>query len=163
MLVNFVSGFRLELMYISLIVNIRLNLNHLHGSRSLYCCHNSSKSLFLFESESTEFECNVKVRQASNRCKRVLEAAKLEYATKKKESIPSQKLGSRDFWRIANSVLNMVNLLYLLYSTARRCCLLQLIKQNCLLKTFLRSLILMTRVSLYLLFLLELIRWLKRS
>ena len=75
-------------------------------SRSLYCCHNSSKSLFLFESESTEFECNVKVRQASNRCKRVLEAAKLEYATKKKESIPSQKLGSRDFWRIANSVLN---------------------------------------------------------
>ena len=27
-----------------------------------------------------------------------------------------------------------VNLLYLLYSTARRCCLLHLIKQNCLLR-----------------------------
>ena len=37
-----------------------------------------------------------------------------------------------------------VNLLYLLYSTARRCCLPHLINQNCLLKTFLRTLILMT-------------------
>ena len=36
----------------------------------------------------------------------VLEAAKFAYATKTKESITSQKLGSRDFWRIANSVLN---------------------------------------------------------
>ena len=37
-----------------------------------------------------------------NRCKRVLEAAKLPCATKTKESITS----SRDFWQIANSVLN---------------------------------------------------------
>ena len=50
-----------------------------------------------------------------------------------------------------------VNLLYLLYSTVQRCCLLQLIKQNCLLKTFLRTLILMTQVSLYLFSFLELI------
>ena len=48
----------------------------------------------------------VKFRQASNRCKRVLDAAKLAYANKTKESITSQKLGSRDFWRLANSVLN---------------------------------------------------------
>ena len=48
----------------------------------------------------------VKFRQVSNRCKRVLEAAKLAYANKTKGSIPSQKLGSHDFWRIANSVLN---------------------------------------------------------
>ena len=40
------------------------------------------------------------------RCKRVFEAAKLAYANKTKESITSQKLGSHDFWRIANSVLN---------------------------------------------------------
>ena len=51
-------------------------------------------------------ESKAKFRQASNHCKRVLEAAKLAYATKTKESITSQKLGSRDFWRIANSVLN---------------------------------------------------------
>ena len=50
-------------------------------------------------------DSKVKFRQASNRCKRVLEAAKLEYANKTKESITSQKLGSRDLWRIANSVL----------------------------------------------------------
>ena len=51
-------------------------------------------------------ESNVKFRQASNHCKRVLEAAKLAYATKTKESITSLKLGSWDFWRIANSLLN---------------------------------------------------------
>ena len=48
----------------------------------------------------------VKSSQASNHCKRVVEAAKFAYANKTKESITSQKLGSRDFWRIANSVLN---------------------------------------------------------
>ena len=47
----------------------------------------------------------VKFRQASNYCKSVLEAAKLVYANKTKDSITSRKLGSRDFWRIANSVL----------------------------------------------------------
>ena len=41
-------------------------------------------------------DSKVKFRQASNRCKRVLEAAKLAYANKTKESITSQKLGSRD-------------------------------------------------------------------
>ena len=52
------------------------------------------------------FDSKEKLRQASNRCKRVLEAAKLAYANKTKESITSQKLGSREFWGIANSVLN---------------------------------------------------------
>ena len=42
-----------------------------------------------------------------------------------------------------------VNLLYFLDATAWRCCLLHLIKQNCLLKTFLRNIILMTQVSLF--------------
>ena len=42
-------------------------------------------------------DSKVKFRQASNRCKRVFEAAKLAYANKTKESISSQKLGSRDF------------------------------------------------------------------
>ena len=53
---------------------------------------------------SSEFK--VKFRQASNRFKRVFEAAKLAYANKTNESITSQKLGSRDFWRIAYSILN---------------------------------------------------------
>ena len=40
----------------------------------------------------------VKFREASNHCKRVLEAAKLAYANKTKEPINSQKLGSHGFW-----------------------------------------------------------------
>ena len=59
----------------------------------------------LYQREKSS-DSKVKFRQASNRCKRVLEAAKLAYANKTKESIISQKPGSRDFWRIANSVLN---------------------------------------------------------
>ena len=51
-------------------------------------------------------ESKVNFRQASNRCKRVLEAVQLAYANKTKESISSQKLGSQDFWPIANSALN---------------------------------------------------------
>ena len=74
-------------------------------------------------------ESKVKFRQASNLWKRVLEAAKLTYASKTKESITSQKRGSRDFWQIA----------------------------NCFLKIFLRTLILVTLVCLYLFSLLELI------
>ena len=42
-------------------------------------------------------ESKVRFRQASNRCKRVLEASKLAYADKTKESITSQELGSRVF------------------------------------------------------------------
>ena len=48
-----------------------------------------------------------------------------------------------------------VNLLYLLYSVAQKCCLLLLIKQNSLLKSFLRTQFLMTQVFLYLFSLLE--------
>ena len=51
-------------------------------------------------------DSEVKFRQARNRCKRFIETAKVLYANKTKESIISQKVGSRDFWRIANSVLN---------------------------------------------------------
>ena len=59
----------------------------------------------LYQREKSS-DSKIKFRQASNRWKRVLEAAKLIYANETKESITSQKLGSRDFWRIANSLLN---------------------------------------------------------
>ena len=61
---------------------------------------------FRLYQQNKSSESKAKFRQASNRCERVLEAAKLAYATKTKESITSQKLGSWDFWQIANSVLN---------------------------------------------------------
>ena len=50
-----------------------------------------------------------------------------------------------------------VNLLYFLCLITQRCFLLHLINQNCLLITFLRTLILITRVSFYLFSPLELI------
>ena len=54
--------------------------------------------------KSSDFK--VKFRQANNHYKRVLEAAKLAYANNIKESITFLKLGSSDFWRIANNVLS---------------------------------------------------------
>ena len=48
----------------------------------------------------------LKFRHGSNCCKKVLEAAKLAYANKAKESITSHKLGPPDVWRIASSVLS---------------------------------------------------------
>ena len=48
----------------------------------------------------------VQFRQASNHCKRVLEASKFAYAPTTKESITSQKLDSQDFWQISNSLFN---------------------------------------------------------
>ena len=61
---------------------------------------------FRLYQQNKSSESKVKFKRASNRCKRVLEAAKLAYASKTKESITSQKLGYQDFWQIANSVLN---------------------------------------------------------
>ena len=59
----------------------------------------------LYQREKSS-DSKVKFRQANDHCQMVLEAAKLAYANKTKDSITSQKLGSHDFWRIANSVLN---------------------------------------------------------
>ena len=74
-------------------------------------CHSHSPALLDFAAaivhrnhfmglyqQNKSSESIVKFRQASNLCKRVLEAAKLAYANKTKESITSQKLGSLDFW-----------------------------------------------------------------
>ena len=65
-------------------------------------------------------------------------------------------LALRTFCELSIVLSTKINLLYLLYSTAQRCCLLHLIKQNCLPKTFLRTLILMNQVSFYLFSLLDL-------
>ena len=53
---------------------------------------------FHLQQQNKSSESKVKFRQASNHYKSVLEAAKLAYSTKTKESITSEKLGSRDSW-----------------------------------------------------------------
>ena len=52
---------------------------------------------FRLYQQNRSSESKVKFRQASNCCKRVLEAGKLAYAAKTKESITSQTLGPREF------------------------------------------------------------------
>ena len=111
---------------------------------------------FLLYQKDKSSNSKVKFRQACNCCQRVLEAAKLACANKTKESIP-RNLALVIFGELPIVFSTKVNLLYLLYTTARRCFILHLIKKNCLLKTFLRTLILMTQLSLYLFSLLELI------
>ena len=62
---------------------------------------------FRFYQKNKSSDSKVKFRpQASNHYKRVLETARLSYANETKESITSQKLGSWDFWRIPNIVLD---------------------------------------------------------
>ena len=61
---------------------------------------------FRLYQQNKSSESKVKFRQAGNRCKRVLEAAKLAYATKTRVHHFPEIFGSQDFWRIANSVLN---------------------------------------------------------
>ena len=72
---------------------------------SSLCCAIVHRNHFRLYQQNKSFESKVKFRQASNCCKRVLEAPNL-HVTKTKDSITSQKLGSRDIWWIANSVVN---------------------------------------------------------
>ena len=112
---------------------------------------------FVCINQNKSSESKGKFKQASNCCKRVLKIAKLACATKKKTMSLPRNLALATFSKLLIVFSIHINLLYLLYSTDHRCCLMQLIKQNCLLNTFLRTLILMTLVSPYLLSLLELI------
>ena len=98
LLVNFVGGFRLELMYISL-RKYQVN-SHSSPWFSAACAAaivHRNHFFHLYQTEKSS-DSKVKFRKASNCCKKVLEAAKLAYAKKAKESITSQKLGPRDFW-----------------------------------------------------------------
>ena len=104
---NSVSGFWLELMYISLIKSIRSSFTHLPlFSAACAAAIVHRNHFFRLYQKDKSSESKVKFRQASNHCKTILEAAKLAYDNKTKESITSQKLGSWNFWQIANSVLN---------------------------------------------------------
>ena len=78
-----------------------------------YVCNSTEADSWLVKLEnessglnSKSSESKVKFRQASNHCNRVLEATKLAYANKTKDSITYPKLGFWDFWENANSILN---------------------------------------------------------
>ena len=158
LLVNFVSGFSLELMYIPRHkYQVKPHSSPWFSAACAAAIVHRNHFIRLYQQNKSS-ESKVKFRQASNCCKRVFEAAKLAYATKTKESISlPRNLALGTFGRLLTVSSTKVNLLYLLYSTDWRCCLLHLIKQNYLLKAFPRTQVLMTLVSLYLFSLLELI------
>ena len=85
LLMNFVSGFRLELMYMSLIVSIRSSLTHWFPYFSAACAAAIVHRNHFFRLHQQNKK--VKFRQASNRCKRVLEAAKLNMLIKQKSPL----------------------------------------------------------------------------
>lgn len=87
---------------------------------------------------------------ASNLCKMALEAAKLVYTSKTRDSITSQKLDSCDFLQTDNSFLNNGKsaLQFNLYLQVLEFCHLHPIKQSYLLKSFCEFIIMMTQVSL---------------
>ena len=86
------------------------------------------------------------LKQSSDRlviiAKRFLKLPNLHILIKRKSPSLPRNLALSDSWQIVNSVAK-VNLLHICYSSLQGCCILHLIKQNCFLKTFLTTLILM--------------------
>ena len=157
LLVNFLGRFKLDLMYTSIIENIRSSFIYLHNFQLLV--------LLPYFIEITFFLCTKgenlltqKFRQTSNRLsKGFLKLSNLHVLIKQKSLLLRRNFALVTSGKLLIVFSTQVNLLYVLYSTIQRCCLLHLIKQSCLLKNFLCTLILMTQVSVYLFSLVELI------
>ena len=116
--------------------------------RSFCYCHSSWKSFFGLYQQNKSSESKVKFRRLVITVKGFLKLQNLHILLKQKNPSLTRNFVLGTFGKSLIVFSTKVNLLYLLYSVAQRCCLLPLIKQNCLLKTFLRTLILITRVSL---------------
>ena len=118
---------RLELIYISLIGNISNVLFISMIFRCLCCCYSSE----IHQQNEYFF---YKFRQAnSNFSKRVFEAAKL-ILIKERRILLTRNLGLATFGELLIVFSVKINLLDLLFLTRVRCCVLQMIKQSCLLK-----------------------------
>ena len=73
---------------------------------SLHCCHSSQKSFFRLHQKNKSSESNLSSERLVIVAKGFLKLLHLHVLLKKKESITSLKLGSRDLWRIAKSIVN---------------------------------------------------------
>ena len=150
LLVNFLSDFRLELMHISLIVSIRSNLTHLDFQQLLLLPYFIKINFFICTNRINLLN----LKQNSDRpviiAKGFLKLPNVGMLLKQKSPSLLRNVA-------LGTLPTKVNLLHLLYSMAQKCCLLHFIKQNDLLKFFIITLILMTWLSLYLFFVLELI------
>ena len=97
---NFVSGFRLDVYIPHRKYQIKPHSSPWFSAACAAAIVHRNHFFLLYQEDKSY--STVKLRQASNHCKRVLAAAKLAYANNTKESITSQKLGSQDFWQIGN-------------------------------------------------------------
>ena len=122
LLVNFVSGFRLELMYISL----SWSLTCLHGFSTACAAAIVHRNHFLrFYQQNKSSESKIKFGQASNRCNRVLKAAKLVYANKQKSPLFPKNLALENYGQLLIAFSTKVYLIHLFYSIGGRCRLLR--------------------------------------
>ena len=86
------------------------------------------RNQFCLCQQSNSSGSKLKFRQASNHFEKVLETAKLAYANKIEGAITSKKLGSRNFWRLVNSILS--KLIYLLYLMNQGCFTVKNLSEN---------------------------------
>ena len=99
LLVNFVSGFRLELMYIFLIVSIRSSLTHLHSFQQLVLLLQFIEIFFCLYQQIKSSEFKLKFRQASNCSKGFVKMPNLQMLIKKRPSLP-RNLALRTFGKL---------------------------------------------------------------
>ena len=153
LLANFLSGFRLKSMYISRIVSITSSTTTWFSACVAVTVH-KNHFFYLYHQNL------MNLKESSSRlvvaAKRFLKLLNLHMLLKQMNPSLPRNLAVETHGELLIVLSTKVNLLYLFYSTASKCCLLHLIKQNCLRKTYQGTLILMTRVSIYLFSLLEL-------
>ena len=150
---NFLSGFRLELMYISFIVSIRSSLTHLHGFQLLVLPPQFIEiTFFVYTNRINLLNLNESSDNLVILAKGFLKLPNLHMLMKLKSLKLPRNLAPGNFGELLIVFTTNVNLLCLPYSTTQRCYLLHLIKQPFPLKTFIRTLILLTQVFLVRLF-----------
>ena len=152
LLVKFVSRFRLELYIPHHKCPVKPHSSPWFSAAcAVAIVHRNLFFFFRLHQQNKSSESEVKFRQANIVAKGLLKLPNLHVLIKQKNPSLPRNLALGTFGTFRLSVFSTkVNLLYLVYPTTRRCCLLHLIKQNRFLKTSLGTLILMTQVSLYL-------------
>ena len=163
LLLNFVSGSRLELMCIPLMVNIRSSVIYLHGVKLLlqlswlienpsFVCTNGI-NLLLLKWNSYRLVINAKW---------FLKLPDLFIQMKQKRKSFPRNLATTTFGELLKMFSAEVNLLYFLWLTDLRCCIVLLTKRKFLKRDFCEISNLDDSGSLYLFFLLGLIQnWIK--
>ena len=134
LLVSFVSGFRLELIYISLTENIRSSFpsSPWFSAACVATIVYRNHFFHLYQKDKSS-ESKVKFRQASKRWTGFLKLPNLHILTKQRSLSLPRNLALGTFGELPIMFSTKVNLLYLFNSTVQRYCLLHLIKQNFLL------------------------------